>query len=113
MASETGNPFADLVNKFGLPTAILVVCGYFTYNDVVKPIAADYQKLLLEVRTNNTEIKGTLLQLGESNRQRISSLEDRILSNSEAIESGLTVLANENKDELVEIREKLDELLSR
>ena len=113
MANETGNPFADLVNKFGLPTAILVVCGYFTYNDVVKPIAADYQKLLLEVRTNNTEIKGTLLQLGESNRQRISSLEDRILSNSEAIESGLTVLANENKDELVEIREKLDELLSR
>ena len=113
MASETGNPFADLVNKFGLPTAILVVCGYFTYNDVVKPIAADYQKLLLEVRTNNTEIKGTLLQLGESNRQRISSLEDRILSNSEAIESGLTVLANENKDELVEIREKIDELLSR
>ena len=113
MASETGNPFADLVNKFGLPTAILVICGFFTYRDVVKPIAADYQKLLLEVRTNNTEIKGTLLQLGESNRQRISSLEDRILSNSEAIESGLTVLANENKEELVEIRSKIDELLAR
>ena len=109
--AEGTTPFADIVNKFGLPTAILIICGYFTYNDVVKPIAADYQKLLLEVRSNNTEIRKSLLELGEQNRKRIGAIEDQILKNSEIIATGIRDIAEQNKAELSRIEDKIDRIL--
>lgn len=103
----------EILNKFGLPTAILVVVSYFLYSDIVKPLAGDYQNLLIEVRTNNTELRKSLLELGEENRKRISVIEDRILKNSELIADGLENIAESNKEELGRVESKIDQLLQR
>ena len=103
----------EILNKFGLPTAILVVVSYFVYSDIVKPLAGDYQNLLIEVRTNNTELRKSLLELGEENRKRISVIEDRILKNSELIADGLENIAESNKEELGRVESKVDQLLQR
>ena len=110
-APKDGTVVSNLITKFGLPTALLLICGYLLYSDVIKPLAGQYSLLLNEVRLNNTEIKSSLLLLGEKNAQRISKLEDQILKNSEAIESGLSVIARENKDELLKIETKIDRIL--
>ena len=103
----------EILNKFGLPTAILVVVSYFVYSDIVKPLAGDYQNLLIEVRTNNTELRESLLELGEENRRRISVIEDRILENSELIADGLQKIAESNKEELGRVESKIEQLLQR
>lgn len=111
--SQQGSIAIEILNKFGLPTAILIVVSYFVYSDIVKPLAGDYQNLLIEVRTNNTELRKSLLELGEENRKRISVIEDRILKNSELLADGLEKIAESNKDELGRVEAKIDQILSK
>ena len=103
----------EILNKFGLPTALLLVVGYFIWGDIIKPIATNYQELLIEVRLNNTEIRKGMLDLGEENRRRIGKMEDQILENSELMGDGIQTIANANKEELKRIELKIDQLLSK
>lgn len=103
----------EILNKFGLPTALLIVCGYFIWGDIIRPIATNYQELLIEVRLNNTEIRKGMLDLGEENRRRIGKMEDQILENTETMGDGIQTIANANKEELKRIEEKIDRLMEK
>ena len=103
----------DLISKFGLPTALLLVCGYFIYGDIVRPLANNYRELLLEVKANNTEIRKGILDIGEENRKRISKIEDQILNNTNMIGTGLEKIAEANQQELARIEAKIDRLLGK
>jgi hypothetical protein len=107
----TGSPVGSLISQYGLPTAILLVAGYAIYSDILKPLAGNYQQLLLEVKLNNTEIRKGILELGEENRKRIAAIEDQILKNSEIIGSGVEKVAEANRAEIARIEEKIDRLL--
>ena len=107
---ETGS-VSSLISRFGLPTAILLVAGYAIYSDILKPLAGNYQQLLLEVKLNNTEIRKGILELGEQNRKRIAAIEDQILKNSDTMSTGVKNIAEQNKTELARIEDKIDRLL--
>ena len=109
--SKQGNLAFEVLSKFGLPTAILVVGSYVIYSDIIKPIAGNYQELLLEVKLNNTEIRKELMVQAEDNRRRIGEIEKTILNNSEMMGAGIENIANKNKDELGRIELKIDQLI--
>ena len=111
--NQSTNIAIEILNKFGLPTALLLVGGYFIWGDIIKPIATNYQELLIEVRLNNTEIRKGMLDLGEENRRRIGKMEDQILENTELMGDGIQTIANANKEELKRIELKIDQLLSK
>ena len=83
------------------------------WSDIIRPIATNYQELLIEVRLNNTEIRKGMLDLGEENRKRIGKIEDQILENTKLMGEGIESVANQNKAELQRIEEKLDRLLEK
>ena len=108
---QQGGVAVQLISKFGLPTALLLIVGYFLYGDIIKPLAGQYQELLLEVKLNNTEIRKGILELGEENRKRIAKIEDQILAHSELIATGIKDVAERNSKEIERVEGKLDKVL--
>lgn len=111
--NQPANYAIQILNRFGLPTALLLFGGYYIYQDILKPLATSYQELVAEVKSNNSEMKQAMLDLGEQNRERIGHIEDQILKNSDDIATGLDVIARQNKDEILRIEQKIDRLLER
>ena len=109
---QVQSPAIEILNRFGLPTALLVVGSYFIYSDIIKPIAGNYQELLVEVKLSNTEIRQQLMTQADENRRRIDDIEKTILNNSEMMGSGIERLAEQNHAELLEIAEEVKRLLS-
>ena len=102
----------EILNRFGLPTALLVVGSYFIYSDIIKPIAGNYQELLVEVKLSNTEIRQQLMTQADDNRDRIDDIEKTILKNSEMMGANIENIAEQNHAELMLIAEEVKRLLS-
>ena len=111
--AESSSVAVEILNKFGLPTALLLIGGWLIWSDIIRPIATNYQELLIEVRLNNTEIRKGMLDLGEENRKRIGKIEDQILANTKLMGEGIENIANQNKEELKRIEAKIDEILAK
>ena len=108
---------AEYISKFGLPTVILLIVGYVSYNEIIHPIAERYAALLDEVKINNTELKQGLFTIGETNSARIQKIEDAILKNSTVIATSIEQTAEKNEvqletvlRELATIKDKIDDL---
>ena len=99
---------AEYISKFGLPTVILLIVGYVSYNEIIHPIAERYAALLDEVKTNNTELKQGLFTIGETNSTRIQKIEDAILKNSTVIATSIEQTAEKNEVQLETVLRELD-----
>ena len=99
---------AEYISKFGLPTVLLLIVGYVSYQEIIHPIAERYAQLLEEVKTNNTEIKAGLFSIGETNQTRIQKIEDAILKNSTVIATSIEQTAEKNEVQLETVLRELD-----
>ena len=99
---------AEYISKFGLPTVILLIVGYVSYNEIIHPIAERYAALLDEVKINNTELKQGLFTIGETNSARIQKIEDAILKNSTVIATSIEQTAEKNEVQLETVLRELD-----
>ena len=81
MSEDTGMAgfdFAKFLEKFGLPTLLLLAVLYVGYSEIVKPAAERMLTMLDGVTSTNEELKTAIIEIGSANTATMKDILTRL-----------------------------------
>jgi len=78
--ADPTSQYMEFIERFGLPTALLVAACYFGFTQIVAPISKSYQEAIQGVAETSAELEKAIEENNREDSERVKIIQEAIRS---------------------------------